>query len=78
MKKKRARLTAYVPKDSLSGPEKVECSKCGRDSGLPPYLTIKNLSHRLTFNGWVPSTDSPGEWVCPECWDEIAPEDEYV
>ena len=78
VKKKMARLSAYVPKDSPSVPEKVECSKCGRDSGLPPYLTIKNLSHCLTCNGWVPSPDSPGEWVCPECWDELAPDDEYV
>lgn len=73
-----ARPPAYVLKTSPRGPEKVECSKCGRDSGLPPFLTVKNMTHWLNCQGWVPSPDSPGEWICPEGCDELAPDDEYV
>lgn len=72
-----AKPPAYVPKTSPRGPEKVECSKCGRDSGLTPFLTIKNMVHRLNCKCWVPSPDSPGEWICPECRDELSLEYDY-
>lgn len=53
------------------GPEKVECSRCGKNSRLNPHLLIKTITVRLNGHGWIPDPISPGDWVCPKCKEEL-------
>lgn len=68
----RKRASAYIPKKSLKGPDKVECEICGRASDYTPGLTMKVLVKRLLDDGWAPAPDEEkGAWVCPECASEL-------
>lgn len=67
-----SRPSSYIPRKSPRGPERVECTECGRDSGLTRFMTIRSWVARLRAAGWMPSqSGNPGGWVCPECAGEL-------
>lgn len=54
----------------------IECSRCPRTWNDPTkILTLRTLGRLLSSSGWMPDPESPGSWMCPECSEELTPDD---